>query len=121
MLFLLRPLIAFYDLALQPIPPLAWLGVHVSVLEIAGALRLAVVLRQQRELYHEQHIAKMAAASHGAKTGKSSEKAQRAVVVVDPPEPRSRVRDFVATLVVAHGGEAIAGASRRPSSCEASI
>jgi hypothetical protein len=110
--FLLAPIIAFYDFALQPVPGLAWLGTPVSALELAGAFRLAVVLRQQRDLYHEQHVAKMAAGSHGTKTGgKSSGKAQRGTPI-DPPEPRSRARDFLGTLVIAHGGEAIAGAFR---------
>jgi len=107
----LAPVIAFYDYALQPVPALAWLGVPVSALDVAGALRLAVVLRQQRELYHEQHVAKMAAANHGTNNktgGKSGGKAQRAAASIDPPEPRSRVRDFIATLVIVHGGEAIA-------------
>ncbi|KAI0253790.1 hypothetical protein BJV78DRAFT_130524 [Lactifluus subvellereus] len=99
----LAPVIAFYDYALQPVPALAWLGVPVSALDVAGAVRLAVVLRQQRELYHGQHVAKMAAANK-----KSGGKAQRAAAAIDPPEPRSRVRDFIATLVIVHGGEAIA-------------
>jgi hypothetical protein len=111
MRYLLAPVTIFYDFALQPIPALAWLGAPLSALDVAGALRLAVVLRQQRELYREQHNAKMAAANQGTKAGgKSSGKAQR-VAAIDPPEPRSRVRDFLATLVIAHGGEAIAGAS----------
>jgi hypothetical protein len=110
MRYLLAPITIFYDFALQPIPALAWLGAPLSALDVAGALRLAVVLRQQRELYREQHIAKMAAANQGTKAGgKSSGKAQR-VAAIDPPEPRSRIRDFIATLVIAHGGEAIAGA-----------
>lgn len=109
----LAPVIAFYDYALQPVPALAWLGASVSALDVAGALRLAVVLRQQRELFHEQHVAKMAEASHGTNNragGKSGGKAQRAAAAIDPPQPRSRVRDFAATLVIVHGGEAIAGA-----------
>lgn len=110
MAFFLAPVIAFYHYALQPIPALAWLGLPISVLDVAGALRLAVVLRQVRELYHNQHVAKLAVTSHRTKSGgKPTGKAQR-TAADEPPEPRSRVRDFLATLVIVHGGEAIVGA-----------
>ncbi|KAI0003388.1 hypothetical protein BJV74DRAFT_714792, partial [Russula compacta] len=103
----LAPVIAFYHYALQPIPALAWLGLPVSVLDVAGALRLAVVLRQLRELYHNQHVAKLAVTGHRTKSGgKPPGKAQR-TAADEPPESRSRARDFLATLVIVHGGEAI--------------
>jgi hypothetical protein len=88
----LAPIVAFYDYALQPLPAFAWLGVPVSALDVIGALRLAVSLRQVRQLYHDQHVARISA------TNGRTEDVER----------RSRVRDFVATLVMVHGGEAIA-------------
>ncbi|KAH9063792.1 hypothetical protein EDB83DRAFT_2383135 [Lactarius deliciosus] len=83
----LAPIIAFYDYALQPVPALAWLGAPV---------RLAVSLRQVRKLYYDQHVVKISA------TGSIPEKK-----VGELTESRSRVRDFIATLVMVHGGEAI--------------
>lgn len=97
---LLAPVIAFYDYALQPVPALAWLGAPVSALDIAGALRLAMSLRQVRELYYDQHVSRISATS-------SIPEAESAIVG-ELQEPRSRVRDLVATLVLVHGGEAIA-------------
>jgi len=103
----LAPIIAFYDYALQPIPALAWLGAPVSTLDVAGALRLAMSLRQVRELYYDQHVSRISATSSIPEDGKR---------VGELPEPRSRVRDLVATLVLVHGGEAISGASQVPPS-----
>ena len=113
-MFVLAPVVAFYNWALQPVPPLAWLGVPVSTLDIAGALRLAIALRQLREVYYDQHVAKAAASSHSrAKSGgRSGGKTSQRAASDELPEPRSRVRDFVATLVIVHGGEAIVGTSR---------
>jgi hypothetical protein len=113
MSFVLAPVIALFHYALQPLPVFAWLGAPVSALDVAGALRLAVALRQVRELYHDQHVTK---ANHKNRSGgKTSGKAQR-VAADETLEPRSRARDFIATLVIVHGGEAIVGASRFPSS-----
>ena len=94
---LLAPIVAFYDYALQPIPAFAWLGAPVSALDVVGALRLAMSLRQVRQLYHDQHVSRISATSSIPEDG-------------ERPEQRSRVRDLVATLVMVHGGEAIAGA-----------
>ncbi|KAH9955637.1 hypothetical protein BC827DRAFT_1236242 [Russula dissimulans] len=118
MSFFLAPVIALYAHALQPVPLLAWLGIPVSTLDLAGAFRLAVVLRQLRELYLDQHVAKLAATNHKTKSGgKPSAKAQRAAAADDSLEHRSRVREYVATLVIVHGGEAIAAPwlGRQPS------
>ena len=93
---LLTPVIAFYDYALQPLPAFARLGVPVSTLDIAAALRLAVSLRQVRQLFHDRHVSRISATN-----GRPED-----------VEPRSLVRDFIATLVIVHGGEAIAGASQ---------
>lgn len=92
----LTPVIALYDYTLQPLPAFAWLGAPVSTLDVVGALRLAISLRQVRELYHDRHVSRIS-------SGKLEDR--------EKPEQRSRVRDMVATLVMVHGGEAIAGAS----------
>lgn len=105
MSLVLAPVIALYSYGLKPLPVFTWLGLPVSALDVAGALRLAVASRQHRELYHEQHITKVA--NHKGKSGgKASGKAQRGAAD-ETVEPRSRVRDFLATLVTVHGGEAI--------------
>lgn len=110
MSLVLTPVIALYNYGLKPLPVFTWLGLPVSALDVAGALRLAVATRQHRELYYEQHVAKVT--SHkGRSGGKASGKAQRGAAD-DTVEPRGRVRDFIATLVTVHGGEAIVGASR---------
>lgn len=115
MSLVLAPVIALYHYGLKPLPVFTWLGLPVSALDVAGALRLALASRQHRELYYEQHIAKVAnhkGRSGGKATGKTLRGAADETI-----EPRSRVRDFVATLVTVHGGEAIVGASRCVLSC----
>ena len=110
MSFFLTPFIAIYDYGLRPVPPLAWLGVPLTALDIAGALRLAVALRQLREVYYDQCVSKPA--STGPRTrsgGRTGGKSVQRAASDELPEPRSRVRDFVATLVIVHGGEAIVG------------
>jgi len=105
MSLVLGPVIALYHYGLKPLPVFTWLGLPISALDLAGALRLAVASRQLRELYYEQHVAKVS--NHkGRSGGKASGKAQRGAGD-ESVEPRSRVRDFVATLVTVHGGEAI--------------
>jgi hypothetical protein len=98
------PIIAFYDYALQPIPALAWVGVPASALDIAGALRLALILRQVREHFHKEHMAKT---NVRVKNGQL----ERVSDPVVPAERRSCVRNFAASLVMVFGGEAIVGAS----------
>lgn len=110
MSLVLAPVIALYHYGLKPLPVFTWLGLPISALDVAGALRLAVASRQLRELYYEQHVTKVT--NHkGRGGGKASGKAQRGVTD-ETVEPRGRVRDFVATLVTVHGGEAIVGASQ---------
>jgi hypothetical protein len=110
MSLVLAPVIALYHYGLKPLPVFTWLGLPVSALDVAGALRLALASRQHRESYYEQHVAKVT--NHkGRSGGKSSGKSQRGAAD-ETVEPRSRVRDFVATLVTVHGGEAIVGASQ---------
>ena len=108
MSLLLAPVIALYSYGLKPLPVFTWFGLPISALDVAGALRLAVASRQHRELYYEQHVAKVTN-NKGRSGGKASGKAQRGAAD-DIVEPRGRVRDFIATLVTVHGGEAIVGA-----------
>ncbi|KAH9063794.1 hypothetical protein EDB83DRAFT_2383149 [Lactarius deliciosus] len=88
----LASIVAFYDYALQPVSALAWVGDPISILDIAAAFRLALILRQVRELFHNEHIAK-----------RSSKNGQN----VDLPEQRSRVRDLVTNFIMVFGGEAV--------------
>ncbi|KAH9999097.1 hypothetical protein BJV77DRAFT_1127860, partial [Russula vinacea] len=82
------PIIAFYDLTLQPITALAWVGAPISALDIAGALRLALILRQMREHFRKEHLAKTSLASGRVKN-------------------EHCVRNFAASLLMVFGGEAV--------------
>lgn len=99
-------IVAFYDYALQPIPALAWVGAPISALDIAGAFRVALILRQLRELSHKEHLAKISSTFVRAKTGRLE---KDPVPAVPPVEKRSRVRDFATNLVMVFGGEAVIG------------
>ena len=103
---LTAPIVAFYDYALQPIPALAWVGAPISTLDVAGALRLALILRQLREHFHKEHLAKISLGTGRVK----NEQSERASAPVGPPEQRSRVRNFAAGLVMVFGGELVVGA-----------
>ena len=105
---LTAPIVAFYDYALQPIPALAWVGAPISTLDVAGALRLALILRQLREHFHKEHLAKMSLGTGSVK----NEQLEKASAPVVPPEQRSRVRNFAAGLVMVFGGEIVVGALR---------
>lgn len=102
------PIIAFYEYALQPIPALAWVGAPVSALDIAGALRLALILRQMRELFLKEHTAKISVSNTSVwvKNGKL----EKVSVPVVPVERRGSVRNFAASLMMVFGGEALVGA-----------
>jgi hypothetical protein len=107
-LLAIAPIVAFYDYVLQPIPTLSWAGAPISTLDIAGALRLALILRQQREIFYKEHLAKLSLSTSARVTdGRLEEKYPVQIV---PIERRSRVRDFATSLVVVFGGEAIVGA-----------
>jgi hypothetical protein len=97
---------AFYDYTLQPIPALAWVGAPISALDIAGALRLALILRQMRELFHKEHLTKISSTSVSVKNGRLE---KDPAPMVPPVEKRSRVRDFATNLLIVFGGEAIVG------------
>jgi hypothetical protein len=99
-------IVAFYDYALRPIPALAWVGAPISTLDIAGALRLALILRQLRELFRREHLAKISSTLVRAKNGRLE---KDPVPVVPPVEKRSRVRDLATNLVMVFSGEAVIG------------
>jgi hypothetical protein len=104
----IAPIVAFYDYALQPIPALSWAGAPISMIDIAGALRLALILRQLRESFYKEHLAKLSLSTSARVTnGRLKEKDP---VQVAPVERRSRVRDFATSLAMVFGGEAIVGA-----------
>lgn len=98
----LSSIMAVYDVSLQPIASLAAFGVTVTPIDVVGALRLALVIRQLREIFHRQHIdkSKPTGGGSGGRPGKD-----RAEV-----ESRARARDLVTTLVMVYGGEAVVGA-----------
>ena len=101
----LTSIVAFYDYALQPVSALAWIGDPISILDVSAAFRLALILRQVRELFHNEHLAKMSSALGQSKNGQTGKK-------IDPPEQRSCVRDLATTFLMVFGGEAVVGASR---------
>ena len=70
------PIVELYRNILQPVRPLAWLGLSLSSLDLAAAFRLCLVLRQVREQLHAAHVKKA-----------------RAGVSVQAVEPRSFVRE----------------------------
>ncbi|KAI0032334.1 hypothetical protein K488DRAFT_78533 [Vararia minispora EC-137] len=78
------PVFLVYDYTLQPLDAFAWTGAVITPLDVIGALRLALVVRQMRENTHREHL----------KTGR-------------PREMRGRARDIATTLVMVYGGEAV--------------
>jgi hypothetical protein len=102
-------IIAFYDYTLQPVPALAWVGTPISTLDIAGAFRLALILRQVREFFHKQHLAKISSTPVRVKDGQSEKDAIPAMSPPPPLEKRSRVRNFATNLLMVFGGEAVVG------------
>ena len=102
------PIIAFYDYALQPIPAFAWVGAPISALDIAGALRLALILRQMREYFFKEHTTKISLSNTNVrvKNGQS----ENVSVPLVPVERRGSVRNFAASLMIVFGGEALVGA-----------
>src|SRR6202035_2069091 len=87
---LLSPFLQIFNYSLQPIPPFTWFGLPISTLDVIGAFRLCIVLRQIREINYALHVSK-----HGEST-------------VEHP---SFMRRLMTTLTVVYGGEAIIGSS----------
>lgn len=98
---LLASIMAFYDNFTQPFSFLASFSIFVSPLDVVGAFRLALVLRQLRELFHGEHVKKLKAAGGGTsgRPGKDLAEVER----------RARTRDLVTTFVMVYGGEAVVG------------
>jgi hypothetical protein len=86
---LLSAIASIYRYALQPFPPFAFFGTSISILDVIGAVRTCLLLRQLREHNRREHTRRF---------GKTS---------VEPE--RSYARDFCGTLVVVYGGEAVVG------------
>jgi hypothetical protein len=103
------PIIAFYDYALQPIPALAWVGAPISPLDVAGGLRLALILRQVREQLHKEHMDKISSSNMNVRV-KNGQLERASSDPVVPAERRSCVRNFAASLLMVFSGEAIVGA-----------
>jgi len=100
----LAPIVELYRWGLQPAAPFSWFGIQISTIELAAAVRLCLILRQVRELIANAYKAHAAQATAGA-----SEKEKAADAALGPKfEEKSLVRDLVATLIVVHGGDAIA-------------
>ncbi|KAI9456677.1 hypothetical protein BJY52DRAFT_1204713 [Lactarius psammicola] len=99
----LASIVAFYDYALQPVSALAWVGDPISILDVAAALRLALILRQVRELFHNEHLAKTSSATRQVKNGQTGKN----IAQTDPPEQRGRVRDLATNFLMVFGGEAV--------------
>ncbi|TFY78152.1 hypothetical protein EWM64_g5856 [Hericium alpestre] len=93
----LAPILAVYEHTLQPIGALSWLGAPVSALDVLGAARLALVLRQLREGFHGEYLRGTADGDSSGRPGKGRTLTER----------RARARDVATTLVMVYGGEAV--------------
>lgn len=103
MSIVLLPVIEAYRTLLTPIAPFTWFGLPFTSLDIIGATRLCILLRQFKEKLHYDHVQKLQALrAQGV-----------AVNAQDEIEERSFVRDAMATLTVVFGGEMITGTSSR--------
>lgn len=103
MSLVLAPIVELYRWGLQPVALFSWFGLQISIIDLAAAVRLCLVLRQVRQLIAKDYKAQAAQVAAGA-----SEKEKAAVTFVGPKfEEKSLVRDLVATLIVVHGGDAI--------------
>ncbi|EJD06260.1 uncharacterized protein FOMMEDRAFT_119826 [Fomitiporia mediterranea MF3/22] len=89
----LSAIIHVYRLLLRPVAPFSWSGSSISTLDVSAALRLCVVLRQLREMTHQNHWKKRAS--------NNEEKKEEDI------EQMSYVKCIAVTLVVVYGGEAV--------------
>jgi hypothetical protein len=101
----LASIVAFYDYALQPVSALAWIGDPLSILDVAAAFRLALILRQLREQFHNEHLAKTSSALRQSRNGQTGKN-------LDSLEQRSYARDLATTFLMVFGGEAVVGAPK---------
>ncbi|KAF8919208.1 hypothetical protein CPB85DRAFT_1549167 [Mucidula mucida] len=74
---------ALYAHVLTPIAPFSWFGLPVSTLDLAGAVRLCIIMRQIKDILHKEHMSKPGAVA----------------------EARSFARSAATTLTVVFGGE----------------
>jgi len=100
----LAPIVELYRWGLQPIAPFSWFGIRISTIEVAAAVRLCLILRQARELISKGYRPQV------AQTTTSAPEKEKAVVTTFGPRPeeKSLLKDLTATLIVVHGGDAIA-------------
>lgn len=82
------PLVEIFRYGLQPIAPFTWFGIGINTLDVLGAFRLCIILRQIKEALYAQHVR-----SSGAGT----------------VEEESYVKNVATTLTVVYGGEAMTG------------
>ena len=47
---MLNTVIDVFKYGLAPVPPLTWIGISMGIMDILGAFRLVVILRQLREV-----------------------------------------------------------------------
>jgi len=100
----LAPIIELYRWGLQPVALFSWFGIQISTIDVAAAVRLCLLLRQIRESVAKAKKAQVAQATAGV-----SEKEKAVAITYGPKfEEKSLVRDLAATLIVVHGGDAIA-------------
>ncbi|KAF7322363.1 hypothetical protein HMN09_00014200 [Mycena chlorophos] len=90
MSILTSPIIALFNLTLEPVPPFTWFGLSLSTLDVVAAFRLCIVLRQIKESLYREHVAKRASAG---------------AVQLQTVEPKAFARDWATTLMVVYGGE----------------
>jgi hypothetical protein len=123
---LLAPIVELYRTIQTPIAPFTWFGLPLSTLDIAGTVRLCVIMRQLKEMMRADHERKRLAARRALK---GKDKAREAGVVSSyddegdagddvlslasmmprAQEERSFVRDALGTLLVVYGGEIVCG------------
>lgn len=96
---LLAPIVEIFRYGLEPVAPFSWFGINVNTLDVAGAIRLCLIMRQVREEIARAYQAHAQSKLVGEKSATGGPRI----------ESKSFVRDLAATLVVVHGGD-IAGA-----------
>jgi hypothetical protein len=94
---LLTPIVEIFRYGLQPVAPLSWFGIYVSTLDVAGAVRLCMILRQIRVMISKGYEA------HAAQSKASGEKSNAGGGPTI--ESKSLIRQIFATLLVTHGGD----------------
>ena len=94
---LLNPLVYLFQWSLKPIAPFTWFGLGISTLDLAGAIRLCLALRQLREGLYGEHV--------GKKGGKTISKSKSTLEI----EEKSFMKDLSTTFIVVYAGETMTG------------